>query len=93
MTKEVVSLDLPPVEQDLLIAAGPGEHLTPLRFHDTIAAALEKSSPDDGSSDLVLVDVRNVYETAIGRFECPAGIPVLDPKTRKVSMQFCASSY
>jgi len=33
--------------------------------------------------DVVLIDVRNIYETEIGKFECPAGIPVLDPKTRK----------
>jgi len=45
-----------------------------------------------GRKDLVLIDVRNVYETEIGRFDCSASngstsrsIPVLDPGTRKFS--------
>jgi predicted sulfurtransferase len=36
---------------------------------------------------VVLIDVRNIYETEIGRFQCPSAVPVLDPKTRKVRGQ------
>jgi predicted sulfurtransferase len=100
VTKEVVSLDLAPTERELMIAAGPGEHLSPQQFHDTIANAVARkdkaeciddttcgeNGPERG--ELVLIDVRNIYETEIGKFECPAGIPVLDPKTRKVTRIF-----
>lgn len=99
VTKEVVSLDLSDADRALMIAAGPGPHLTPQQFHDVITAAASEEDKQEGhqqdkkkeeeeekggkESNLVLIDVRNIYETEIGRFACP-GIPVLDPKTRKV---------
>ena len=119
MTKEVVSLDLPPAERAQMIATGPGPHLTPQQFHDVIAAAAaagtacstdkdtgtgieqedntnaqardelheeEEEEEEEKRKNLVLIDVRNIYETEIGRFSCPPGIPVLDPKTRKVRL-------
>jgi len=36
--------------------------------------------------DSVLLDVRNVYETRIGKFLLPSGrLQTIDPKTRKVA--------
>lgn len=99
VTKEVVSLDLAPAERERMIEAGPGRHLSPQQFHDVIASAAARKeqvkngemstdtqdSPEQDTErgDVVLIDVRNIYETEIGKFECPAGIPVHDPKTRK----------
>jgi predicted sulfurtransferase len=42
------------------------------------------SKSNSSLSNLVLIDVRNIYETEIGHFKCPDNVPVLDPKTRKV---------
>lgn len=116
VTKEVVSLDLPPDLRERMIAAGPGRHLTPQQFHDVIASAVARADSDKhreshhkvddgvmkgefheqhqqvqsapegaGGKQLVVIDVRNIYETEIGRFQCPASVPVLDPRTRKVT--------
>ena len=120
LTKEVVSLDLAPDERQRMVAAGPGQHLTPQQFHHVIASAAARKDrrvdmgiidycagdgqeqhkletemeakkkhysckeQENEQGELVVIDVRNIYETEIGKFECPANIPVLDPKTRKV---------
>ena len=51
------------------IAAG-GRHLTPAEWHATLVAA-------DPST--VIVDVRNTFEHAIGRFETSAGVAAIEP--------------
>eukprot|EP00877_Chromochloris_zofingiensis_P013686 jgi/Chrzof1/8571/Cz03g15310.t1 len=57
-------------------------HLTPQEFHDKMSQACSSlASSDVSSDDVVLLDARNVYETAIGHFRVP-GVPLLDPQTR-----------
>lgn len=74
VTKEVVSLDITPEEREAVLAAGPGIHLRPEEFHAEIErwvrAGNDSSNNTDGSVEppLVLLDVRNAYETEIGRF-------------------------
>ena len=55
--------------QDGSIAAG-GRHLTPAEWHARLVAA-------DPST--VVVDVRNTFEHAIGRFETSAGVAAIEP--------------
>jgi len=43
-------------------------HLSPTEFHHALAA-----------DDVVLLDVRNTFEHAIGRFETAAGQPATEP--------------
>jgi predicted sulfurtransferase len=87
--------------------------LTPEQFHHEIASYLEQYSnnslhsgpslsPQNLSpqkdSSLVLLDVRNAYETEIGRFEITSEngddvlIPVHDPLTRTVGCPFLSIS-
>lgn len=61
-----------------LAAAQRGTHLTPAEFHGMLEA---------GGDDLVLFDVRNRYETRIGRFACrnetgEKSVELIDPNTR-----------
>lgn len=58
--KEVISTDLDEATREKVLEAGPGPHLTPEDFH------LQLQHP---AENLVLLDVRNFYETRIGRFE------------------------
>lgn len=84
-----------------LCVAGSGEHISPEQFHNEITAYLQNRLKKDdqpypipkGStscSPLVLLDVRNAYETEIGRFEITSEngdevlVPVYDPLTRTV---------
>lgn len=83
ITKEVVSLDLTAERRAQMISAGPGEHLSPEEFHSVIE---EHSKGNANEANVVLVDVRNIYETEIGRFE-GGHVPVLDPMTRKVTLK------
>lgn len=46
-----------------------------------LQACSSLASSDVSSDDVVLLDARNVYETAIGHFRVP-GVPLLDPQTR-----------
>ncbi len=103
VTKEVVSLDLPEEETEVMKATPPGVHLTPVEFHQELDKALTNTEATDGTNDtssgnssscnnddrdLVLIDVRNIYETRIGAFEVPSGckrIQKIDPCTRKFS--------
>ena len=93
--KEVVSLDLPKdINKDIKTLKG-GKHLTPKEFHE----ALQQNNDDNNNNNNeeesgvfnikhdnknVLIDVRNLYETRIGHFDCD-NVPLLDPKTRKFS--------
>jgi len=82
--EEVVALHLDSEARRRMLEVGPGRHLTPEQFH----AQLEQ--PTD---NLVLLDVRNFYETRIGRFEftpaaasaAASAIAAIDPKTRSFS--------
>jgi predicted sulfurtransferase len=73
--------------------------LSPKEFHAVIESYLREdaaSQPADDTDEgrtrkeLVLIDVRNIYETKIGRFQVTSEsedkeiIPVLDPHTRQV---------
>lgn len=64
---------------------GAGSYLTPREFHRVIEEALEADKADD----VVLIDVRNIYETRIGRFdvskESESKLVTIDPETRSVS--------
>jgi predicted sulfurtransferase len=53
--------------------------LSAAEFHAELAAAAAGDGPP-----VALIDARNVYETAIGRFEAP-GVQMLDPRTRQFS--------
>ncbi len=57
---EVVALRVDENSKQRMAEVGPGEHLSPDQFHQ------ELEHPVD---NLVLLDVRNFYETRIGRFE------------------------
>ena len=73
---ELVSLGVPD-------AAAPldkvGRHVTPLEFHEIISGAANSATPD-----VVLLDVRNVYEWRIGRFQAE-NVPTLLPPLRQFS--------
>mgnify|MGYP001945559807 CR=1 FL=1 len=74
-TKEVVSLDLSEqVDRELRRVHG-GDHLSPAEFHQRL---------QENKEDCLLLDVRNAYESAIGRFEVPH-VRTVDPVTRKFS--------
>ena len=53
----------------------PASRLSPRDFHAKLTAP-------GAARDLVLVDVRNGYESAVGRFEVPGGCPAIAPGTR-----------
>jgi UPF0176 protein len=84
-TKEVVSLDLSEGDNLITKSTETGTHLSPEEFH----AALEEGSlnkqtgTDSDTSNIVLIDVRNIYETRIGLFQAPH-VSTIDPLTRKV---------
>lgn len=74
----------------IVIVAGGANHLSPSEFHTAISKALE-GHPDDCEDykKMVIIDVRNIYETRIGRFDISdhdnaANVTVLDPKSRQV---------
>jgi len=69
-TDEVVSLG--PRAAGILAKEG-APHLSPEDFHRELSDAKE--------SEVVLVDVRNVYESRIGKFQCE-GVKTLVPETR-----------
>eukprot|EP00606_Chrysophyceae_sp_TOSAG23-5_P001200 GSChrysophyteH2.ASY1.ANO1.1633.1 assembled CDS len=75
--EEVVAMHMTSEQREAALAAGAGQHLTPSQFHEELKAP---------SDDLVLLDVRNFYETRIGRFDGNDGINVaVDPATRAFS--------
>ena len=74
LTKEVVSLDVSEDERQQMLAAGPGRLLSPEQFHAALVAR------GDAPDKVAVIDVRNSYETRIGRFE-----GALDPGTRQFS--------
>ena len=68
-----------------------GAHLSPEEFHAALleasSAAAAAASSSGGKGDaakpgVVLVDARNGYESAIGRFDPPPGVELLEPRTR-----------
>ena len=61
MTKEVVSLNLPREEMEIVKSVAPGIHLQPIDFH--------KMLQNESQDEIILLDVRNVYETQIGHFD------------------------
>ena len=72
LTEEVVTMGprAKGVKHDLC-----AEHLGPQEFHRRVVEEVGEEG------DAVLVDVRNVYESRIGRFECE-GVSTLVPETR-----------
>ena len=58
--EEVVALHLDEKRREEMMKAGAGEHLSAEEWHKELA------NPSD---NLVVIDVRNYYETRIGRFE------------------------
>jgi predicted sulfurtransferase len=63
--KEIVHLGIDPQE---LTVKDTAQHLTPEEVHDLLSKAPE---------DLVIIDTRNSYETAVGKFQ-----NAIDPQTR-----------
>ncbi len=63
--KEIVNLGIDP---EALTVKDTGEHLSPQQIHDLL------SNPPQ---DLVIIDTRNSYEVAIGKFK-----NAIDPQTR-----------
>ena len=102
VTKEVVSLDLSAEETEVMKSTPTGVRLTPLEFHQELEKAISSNSSSISSCssssssitsghddrDVVLIDVRNIYETRIGAFQVPpecTKIQKIDPCTRKFS--------
>ena len=73
---EVVTMNVPPGIAD---PTRCGRHLSPLEFH---RALLDSSGSDKGDKGIVLIDVRNGYESEIGRFVPPAHVQFLQPNVR-----------
>ena len=66
-----------------------GKHLTPEEFHNIIAEG------NNNSKEIVLIDVRNTYEYAIGHFEAPSGVKAINPSMITFSTfdsTFCAKN-
>lgn len=53
-----------------------GTHLSPKDFHDGLLGSNANIKAD------VIIDVRNSYESSIGRFLPPKGVPILVPNVR-----------
>lgn len=62
--REVVTLGAP-----ALSAAACAEHVTPAAFRERLLAAAERRRHGVGVDDLLVLDVRNGYESDIGHFE------------------------
>ena len=83
--KEVVSLDLPETVRTAMQQVDPGIHIPPAVWHEMLTKTTETSSTKE---DPILIDVRNIYETNIGKFivDTPRGpIQPSDPGTRQFS--------
>ncbi|KAJ1463038.1 hypothetical protein M885DRAFT_504555 [Pelagophyceae sp. CCMP2097] len=80
---ELCGLGCDAAQQVALDAVGPGTKLSPEDF----AAKAEAVPPEAVSGERpVLIDVRNAYETCIGRFVPPeGGASFVDPRTRNFS--------
>ena len=85
--KEVVSLDLIPQISQQVKQTDGGIHLSPQQWHNRLIHA-----KDNENDDVVLIDVRNLYETRIGHFQCTDNddenkeiIERKDPQSRKFS--------
>ena len=74
-------------------SVGPGKHLSPEEFHGILAGEAEKAELLSGKKadsegtggdgcDIAIIDVRNRYETAIGKFQVK-NVEYIDPKTRQ----------
>ncbi|KAK9843948.1 hypothetical protein WJX81_000209 [Elliptochloris bilobata] len=74
LCKEVVSLGGAPLDLGVLAAAA-APHVTPQEFHALLERADSRGKPP------VLLDVRNLYESRIGRMQA-AGVQTLDPSIR-----------
>ena len=82
--KEVVSLDLPDTVRTAMQEVDPGIHITPTVWHEM----LTKTTQSETTDEPILIDVRNLYETNIGKFivDTPRGsLQPLDPGTRQFS--------
>ena len=71
VVEELVTLG--PRARGKAIAANTAPHLAPAEFHDELVAAQGKAP-----GGAVLLDVRNVYESRIGRFEVVRALFVAD---------------
>lgn len=92
--KEVVSMDLSPEVEASLSNYTPGAHLAPEDFHFALqreAAAAAGAGADSanahppGHKEAIVIDVRNIYETRIGRFEVEPDLEIIDPQSRSFS--------
>jgi len=84
--KEVVSTNIPDVVRMDVLEIGPGEHISPQAWHEKLLHAASSSTCNTPTP--VLIDVRNRYETRIGKFvvDTPAGpLQPMDPGTRQFS--------
>ena len=70
---ELCGLGCDPEVQRRLDDVGPGDRLEPKTFHDALTSPKKKTA---------LIDCRNVYETAVGRFEGSDKLDHIDPQTR-----------
>jgi len=75
-----------------------GTHLTPQEFHQILLESSSSSSDNNNNNDhngVVLIDVRNTFEHAIGHFVQPDGTPAINPETVTFSSfdaTFCAAN-
>jgi predicted sulfurtransferase len=60
-------------------------HMSPRQFHAFLEAVKSNGGRDPMTGEpVVLLDARNAYETALGKFSVP-GVPTLDPRTRRLA--------
>lgn len=78
----MVSLDLAAEVESSLENYSPGVHLTPEEFHDALER--EIAGQTTSGKEAVLIDVRNIYETRIGKFDV-SSVSTMDPLSRTFS--------
>ena len=86
--KEVVSLDLPETVRTAMQHVDAGIHITPAVWHEMLTKTTQSETSLSTTDDPILIDVRNLYETNIGKFivDTPRGsLQPLDPGTRQFS--------
>ncbi|RZC65838.1 hypothetical protein C5167_009530 [Papaver somniferum] len=83
--KELVTFSLQPLLESPAIS-NAGRHLSAAEFHSVLHGAVNnlESEVQSGGKPLILLDVRNVYETRIGKFETST-VETLDPEIRQYS--------
>jgi predicted sulfurtransferase len=90
---EMLAMNVPPGVAD---PANAGTHLSPFDFHAALVRSGQTGTSSSvgvgssaraavGAAETVLIDVRNGYEHAIGRFEPPPGVKLFLPPVRTFS--------